>query len=208
MKIKVCGLRNAENIKAVAALNPDYMGFIFYDKSPRFVDKLQIEALEAIPSTINKTAVFVNENADTINKLIDKYNFDFIQLHGNEQPDFCNSFRDKAIVIKAFGISNDFDFKQLNSYKKKVDLFLFDTKTESHGGSGITFDWNILDKYELDIPFFLSGGISIDNIEEVKYINHPRFYGVDLNSKFEMSPGLKSIEKLEKAFNIITQSTD
>ncbi|SHM15024.1 phosphoribosylanthranilate isomerase [Mucilaginibacter sp. OK098] len=208
MKIKVCGLRDPENIKAVAALNPDYMGFIFYNGSPRFVDELPVEALETIPATINKTAVFVNESAETINKLIDKYNFDFIQLHGDESPDFCNSFRDKAIVIKAFGINNDFDFKLLDKYKKKVDLFLFDTKTENHGGSGITFDWNILDKYELEIPFFLSGGISPDNIEEVKYINHPKFYGVDLNSKFELSPGLKSIEKLEKAFNTIKQSAE
>jgi phosphoribosylanthranilate isomerase len=208
MKIKVCGLRDPENIKAVAALAPDYVGFIFYGGSPRFVDELPIEILEAIPHTINKTAVFVNESAETVNKLIDKYNFDFIQLHGNESPDFCNSFRDKAIVIKAFGINDGFDFEQLKAYKKKVDLFLFDTKTESHGGSGQTFDWDILDKYELEIPFFLSGGISPDNIEEVKYINHPQFYGVDLNSKFEISPGLKSIEKLEKAFTIIKQSIE
>jgi phosphoribosylanthranilate isomerase len=208
MKIKVCGLRDPENIKAVAALNPDYMGFIFYNKSPRLVDELPVEVLETIPATTNKTAVFVNESAETINKLIDKYNFDFIQLHGDESPAFCNSFRDKAIVIKAFGVNNDFDFKLLDKYKNKADLFLFYTKTENHGGSCITFDWNILDKYELEIPFFLSGGISPDNIEEVKYINHPKFYGVDLNSKFEVSPGLKSIEKLEKAFNTIKQSAE
>ena len=208
MKIKVCGLRDPENIKAVAALEPDYMGFIFYGGSPRFVDELPTEILQAIPHTINKTAVFVNESAETIHNLIDKYEFDFIQLHGDESPEFCNLFRDKAIVIKAFGVSNDFDFKQLNKYKKKVDLFLFDTKTEKHGGSGVTFDWSILDKYDLDIPFLLSGGISPDNIEEVKYINHPQFYGVDLNSKFEISPGLKSIEKLEKAFTTIKLSTE
>jgi phosphoribosylanthranilate isomerase len=208
MKIKVCGLRDPDNIKAISALAPDYMGFIFHERSPRFVDELSLEILEALPATINKTAVFVNENAETINKLIDKYNFDFIQLHGDESPDFCNSFRDKAIVIKAFGVNDDFDFKQLVKYNKKVDLFLFDTKTDKHGGSGIIFDWSILDKYELDVPFFLSGGISLDNIEEVKYINHPKLYGIDLNSKFEVSPGLKSIEKLEKAFNIFKQSKE
>jgi phosphoribosylanthranilate isomerase len=208
MKIKVCGLRDPENIKAITALAPDYVGFIFYNGSPRFVDELAVEVLDAIPPTVNKTAVFVNENAETIHKLIDKYNFDFIQLHGDENPEFCNSFRDKAIVIKAFGINNNFDFEQLKAYKKKVDLFLFDTKTEKHGGSGVTFDWSILDKYDLEIPFFLSGGISPDNIEEVKYINHPQFYGVDLNSKFEISPGLKSIEKLEKVFSTIKQSAE
>ena len=206
MKIKVCGLKDPENIKAVAALAPDYMGFIFYGPSPRYVDELQSGVLDAIPHTINKTAVFVNESAETINKLIDRFNFDFIQLHGDEKPVFCNSFRDKAIVIKAFGINDDFDFEQLKAYKKKVDLFLFDTKTESRGGSGKTFNWDVLDNYELDIPFFLSGGLSLDNLDEVKTINHPQFYGVDLNSKFETAPGLKDLKKLGKAFEIIRET--
>lgn len=208
MKIKVCGLRDPENICEVAALNPDYMGFIFYGDSPRFVGDLPLDALESIPAHINKTAVFVNADAKTINNLIDQYDFDFVQLHGAETPAFCKSLRDKAIVIKAFGIDNDFDFKQLDKYKNKVDLFLFDTKTKAHGGSGITFDWNVLDKYEMEIPFFLSGGLSLDNIEAVKSIYHPQFYGVDLNSKFELSPGIKDIKKLETAFNIIKQNID
>lgn len=206
MKIKVCGMRDAENIKAVAALNPDYMGFIFYKDSPRFADELPLDVLDELPVTINKTAVFVNEDAKTISKLIDKYNFDFVQLHGNESPAFCKALKDEAIVIKAFGVDKSFDFKQLEKYKNKADLFLFDTKTSGHGGSGLTFDWSILDKYEMEIPFFLSGGLSPENIEEVKSIIHPQFYGVDLNSKFEISPGLKDIEKLEKAFSIIKQS--
>lgn len=208
MKIKVCGLRYPDNIKAVAGLEPGYMGFIFYGPSPRFAGDLQIEALEGIPSIINKTAVFVNESEEIINEIIDKYDFDFIQLHGDESPAFCKTLRDRAIVIKAFGVNEDFDFKQLAKYKNKVDMFLFDTKTDQHGGSGKTFDWNILDKYDMEIPFFLSGGISPENIEEVKYINHPKFYGVDLNSKFEVSPGLKDIEKLKKAFNTIKQTAD
>jgi len=207
MKIKVCGLRDADNIKAVAALNPDYLGFIFYDKSPRFVGNLPIDALKDIPTTINKVAVFVNESLENINKLVDKYNFDFIQLHGSEGPDFCKALRNEAIVIKAFGVNNEFDFKQLDKYKNKVDLFLFDTRTEGHGGSGRTFDWNILDRYDLEVPFFVSGGLGPDNIEEALKIDHPKFYGVDLNSKFEVSPALKDINKLEKAFSIIKQST-
>jgi len=208
MKIKICGLKDPENISAVAALNPDYMGFIFYGNSPRFVGDLSSNALKLIPSHINKTAVFVNEDVKTISSLIDQYDFDFVQLHGNETPAFCKSLRDKAIVIKAFGIDNDFDFKQLDKYKNKADLFLFDTKTKAHGGSGITFDWNVLDKYEMEIPFFLSGGLSLENIETVKSIYHPQFYGVDLNSKFELSPGIKDIKKLEKAFDIIKQKID
>lgn len=208
MKIKVCGLKDPENIEAVAALSPDYMGFIFYGKSPRFIDGLPVEALNSIPASIIKTAVFVNESAETINLLIDKYSFDAIQLHGNESPEFSNSFRNKVKVFKAFGLSDDFDFNQLNTYIDKVDFFLFDTKTDIHGGSGNTFNWAILDRYKLNIPFFLSGGISPDNLEEVKNICHPQFYGVDLNSKFETAPGIKSIEQLEKAFDIIKTYTD
>ena len=208
MKIKVCGLRDADNIKAVAALEPDYMGFIFYNKTPRFVDDIGIEILNAIPAHINKTAVFVDESAKTISALIDKYNFDFVQLHGNETPAFCKALRDQAIVIKAFGVHNEFDFSQLSKYKNKVDLFLFDAKTDIHGGSGKTFDWSILDKYDMDIPFFLSGGLSLDNLEEVKKITHPQFYGVDLNSKFETEPGVKDIEKLQEAFTMLKNIND
>jgi phosphoribosylanthranilate isomerase len=206
MKIKVCGLRDPENIQSVAALEPDYLGFIFYNKSLRYVGEISIETLDIKSATIQKTAVFVNEKIENINAVIDKYNFDFIQLHGDESPAFCKSLRDKAIVIKAFGVNSDFDFKQLNRYRNKVDLFLFDTKTDVHGGSGLTFDWKVLDKYDMKIPFFLSGGLSADNIELVKEIDHEQFYGVDLNSKFEVSPGLKDIQQLEKAFNIIKQN--
>jgi phosphoribosylanthranilate isomerase len=205
MKIKVCGLKDAENIKAVAALNPDYMGFIFYSLTPRFADGLPEGALAAIPAFIHKTAVFVNENEDNINALIDKYNFDTIQLHGNESPEFCGLFKGRGTVLKAFGINETFNFEQLSEYAGKVDYFLFDTKTVIHGGSGKSFDWALLNQYKLNIPFFLSGGIGPDSLDEVKSIEHPQFYGVDLNSKFELSPGIKDINKLEAAFNSLKQ---
>lgn len=206
MKIKVCGLRVPENIEAVQALNPDYMGFIFYEPSPRFANELSIEVLNNIPAEIEKTGVFVNETEARINELIDQYKFSAIQLHGSEYPEFSNSFRNKVTVIKAFGVSEDFDFEILKDYDGKVDFFLFDTKTKAHGGSGKTFDWTILDKYTLEIPFFLSGGLSPENIVEVKNIQHPQFYGVDLNSKFETAPGLKNTELLQEAFNTINQA--
>jgi phosphoribosylanthranilate isomerase len=208
MKIKVCGLKNPENIKAVTALSPNYVGFIFYAKSPRFAKDLPVEALAGIPNGINKVAVFVDETEQNIRNIIHKYDFDFIQLHGNETPAFCKSLRDEAIVIKAFGVDKDFDFEQLNRYKNKVDMFLFDAKTVQHGGSGQTFDWDLLDKYELDIPFFISGGLSPDNIEEVAGITHPQFYGLDLNSKFETEPGIKDIEKLKTAFKSIKPANE
>lgn len=200
MRIKVCGLKYADNIEAVAALNPDYMGFICYNKSPRFIDGLDEETLFEQPADIIKTGVFVNEDADMISKLIYKYKFDAIQLHGNELPEFCALFKHEVEVIKAFGVDEDFDFGQLAAYKDVVDYFLYDTKTPAHGGSGKTFNWEILDKYTLGVPFFLSGGLSPENISEVIKIKHPAFYGVDLNSKFEDKPGLKNIIKLKQAF--------
>lgn len=207
MKIKVCGLKHPENIKAVTALQPDYVGFIFYDKTPRYVAGLSVDALQSILPSIQKTGVFVNESAGNIEKLIAEYGFNAIQLHGDESPEFCAGFKGKVTVIKAFGLNEDFDFEQLKDYANNVDLFLFDTKTKIYGGSGKTFDWAILDKYKLDVPFFLSGGVGLENIAEVKNITHPQFYGVDLNSRFEIEPALKNIEKLEQAFNIIKNKT-
>jgi phosphoribosylanthranilate isomerase len=203
MKIKICGLKHSNNIKAIADLKPDYMGFICYAPSPRYAMDLQAETLAVLPESICKTAVFVNEDAETITKLIDTYNFDVIQLHGNEDPEFCNLFMGKVTVIKAFGLDRDFDFERLNDFSGNVDYFLFDTKTDKHGGSGKSFDWTMLDNYKLDIPFFLSGGLSLENLEEVRSINHPQFYGVDLNSRFEIEPGLKDIDKLKKAFELL-----
>jgi phosphoribosylanthranilate isomerase len=203
MKIKICGLKHPDNIEAIAALSPDYMGFICYAPSPRYATDLQVDTLSTLPETIYKTAVFVNEDVETITKLTDTYNFDAIQLHGNEDPEFCNSFRKKVMVIKAFGIDKDFDFEHLNEFAGSIDYFLFDTKTDKHGGSGKSFDWLLLNKYKLDVPFFLSGGLSLENLEEVALIKHPQFYGVDLNSRFEIEPGLKDINKLKKAFEIL-----
>jgi len=208
MDIKVCGLKHQDNIEAVSALGPGYAGFIFYEPSPRFAGQLPVEAVGDLPAYITKTAVFVDESAETINGLLDKYPFDAIQLHGNEPPDFCRIFKDKVIVIKAFGVDENFDFSLLNAYVNAVDFFLFDTKTTAHGGSGNTFDWNILNYYQLNVPFFLSGGLSLENLDEIKQISHPQFYGVDLNSRFETAPGMKDINKLAKAFDIIKQTTD
>ena len=199
MKIKVCGLKYPDNVAGVTALKPDYVGFICFASSPRFIEDPGIE----IPESIFKTGVFVNESADRVEELIDKYKFNAIQLHGDESLDFCELFKDKVIVIKAFGINENFDFEQLEPYEKSVDYFLFDTKTDKHGGSGMTFDWLLLDKYRLGIPFFLSGGLSLENLKQVKEIKHPQFYGVDLNSKFELEPGLKDIDKLKKAFELL-----
>jgi len=205
MKIKVCGLRNAENIKAVAALGADYIGLIRYERSPRYVSSLDDARLNDINEAILKTGVFVNENTENIQRIIKQYGLNAIQLHGNESAGFAAGFKNKVVVLKAFGLDGNFDFKQLEKYIGSVDFFLFDTKTAAHGGSGETFDWSVLNNYNLDVPFFLSGGLSLDNLHQIGDITHPQFYGVDLNSRFETSPGIKDIEKLKKAFAIIKQ---
>lgn len=203
MKIKVCGLKYPGNIRSVAALAPDYMGFIFYNKTPRYVADTLGDTLSTLPQAVIKTGVFVNESLPAINQLIDNFGLNAVQLHGSEGPEFCAELKRKATVIKAFGLNGDFDFGQLKPYTDHVDFFLFDTKTPIHGGSGKSFDWALLDQYHLDVPFFLSGGICLENLQEIKNIKHPRFYGVDLNSRFEVEPGLKDLEKLEKAFEML-----
>lgn len=206
MKIKICGLKQPENIKAIAALKPDYMGFIFYDASPRYIADLPTDALTGIPANITKAGVFVNETSGIINQLVSVYHLDAVQLHGQESPEFCRQFKGEVTVIKAFGIDEHFDFSILEDYSADVDYFLFDAKTVMHGGSGQTFNWDILQKYRLDIPFFLSGGLSTDNLEEVVKISHPQFYGVDLNSRFETAPGIKNLKKIKNAFKILIKT--
>ncbi|MFD1255885.1 phosphoribosylanthranilate isomerase [Mucilaginibacter terrae] len=203
MKIKVCGMKDPENIKEVAGLSPDYMGFICYDLSPRYVAALPPAVLEALPQSVYRTAVFVNEDAGKINLLVKEYGFNAVQLHGGESPEFCQALRSKVTVFKAFGIDDAFKFDQLNAYAGYVDYLMFDTKTEVHGGSGKAFNWDTLNNYKLDIPFFICGGLSLDNLQKVKQIKHPAFYGVDLNSRFETEPGMKDITKLREAFKIL-----
>ena len=208
MKIKVCGLRQAENLMEVAALKPDYMGFIWYEKSPRYAYRLPATVLQSLPAGVVKTAVFVNEEIKVIKALINQFGFDAVQLHGDESPDFCNELKNEVKVVKAFGVDESFDFNKLNSYSQKVDYFLFDTKTDKRGGSGKAFNWDILSNYKLEVPFFLSGGLSPDNLEAIKKIKHPAFYGVDLNSRFETAPGLKDIKKLKQAFEVLNNTED
>ncbi|OAQ39882.1 N-(5'-phosphoribosyl)anthranilate isomerase [Pedobacter psychrophilus] len=205
LKIKVCGMKYPDNITALSDIKPDYMGFIFYPPSKRFVGlDFQKSDLNSMDEEINKTAVFVNAHFHEVVEFSNIYGFKTIQLHGSESPEFCNELMGKGFkIIKAFGIDDSFDFKTLENYKGCVDYFLFDTKTVEHGGSGKTFGWQLLNNYQFDIPFFLSGGLSLDNLTSIAEIENPSFYGVDLNSKFEIEPGLKDIEKLELAFKIL-----
>jgi phosphoribosylanthranilate isomerase len=201
--IKVCGMRESQNVKDLANLNPDFIGFIFYEKSKRYVgNSLDINILNQLPANIKKVAVFVDEKLEQVVEIMQKYDFDYAQLHGNELVDFCEKLKEKNIkIIKAFSVDEYFDFEITNVYEKVADLFLFDTKTPEKGGSGQSFDWTILEKYSGETPFLLAGGIDESNFEIAKNIKHKSLFGLDINSKFELEPGLKDIEKLKKVIN-------
>lgn len=204
MKIKVCGMRDAANLAELIELKPDFVGFIFYDKSPRYVGELlNEEFVRSIPKPIKKVGVFVNANLDYILRIVKKYDLQYVQLHGHETPDFCRNLKTRGInIIKAFSISETFNFWSLNNYKPHCDYFLFDAKGSEPGGNGIAFDWNILKRYDAEKPFFLSGGLSLENIEEVAKLNM-RVFGLDVNSKFEKEPALKDIDKLRQLIALV-----
>ncbi len=205
MVIKICGLRQKNNILNISTLAPDYYGLIFYDKSPRYVS----DSVNDLPN-LPFVGVFVNATIDTIVHKIKQYQLVAVQLHGNETPDFILSFQKELEknqlsikIFKAFGVSQHFDFQQLIPYENICQLFIFDTKTPVHGGSGEQYDWQILDNYFGKTPFLLSGGIGVEDAVRIKQFQHPQFAGVDLNSRFEISPALKDIEKLQQFKQIL-----
>ena len=196
MKLKVCGMRETENIAALARLQPDYMGFIFWEPSKRYCATVPAD----IPKHIKKVGVFVNETTEQIKDKIKAFELDVVQLHGEESPSQCAALMSVCEVIKAFRIGPDFNFKQLAPYQDHCTYFLFDTQGPLPGGNGTVFDWELLTGYNLDTPFFLSGGIGIghvDAIAEIRNRNLP-IYALDINSQFESEPGVKKIEEIEK----------
>ncbi len=198
-KLKVCGMRNKENIQSLLEVQPDYVGFIFYEKSPRFVgEELDADFLLSFPKSIKKVGVFVNAHPDFIFKNVKKYNLELVQLHGTETPEVCRGLRSRGLsIIKAFAIDNNFNFARLNNYKSFCDYFLFDTKSESYGGTGQAFNWDILKNYDNEKPFFLSGGISPVHVEMITEMKGMNMHAVDINSLFENEPGSKDVEKIK-----------
>jgi phosphoribosylanthranilate isomerase len=201
MKLKICGMRYPENIVEIAGLQPDYLGFIFYEKSPRYAGDLAPEVVRALPASILKTGVFVNATAKFIAETTEKYRLDLIQLHGNEPPETCLALRKIRPVIKAISVAAATDIATASAYQNAVDYFLFDTKTPLFGGSGTQFDWSALEAYTDDTPFFLSGGIGADDAERLKTLQHPQLYAIDVNSRFETAPGMKDAVALRKFIN-------
>ena len=202
VKLKICGMKLPENIQSVSTLKPDYLGFIFFRDSKRFVDGLTPSFVKNLPTGIRRTGVFVNEELNRVAQLAVLYGLNAVQLHGEEPVKYCIALKgllaDAGIeLIKAFGIDEHFDFNSLNAFANVVDYFLFDTQTPAHGGSGKTFNWSLLENYKLNKPYFLSGGISPESVEQLKQISDPRLYAIDINSRFELAPGLKDIDKLK-----------
>ncbi|MFD2516627.1 phosphoribosylanthranilate isomerase [Salinimicrobium flavum] len=198
-------MRDQENINKVADLHPDYLGFIFFEGSPRYVS----ETVEVKDPAIRKTGVFVDASGAFVLEKAEEFKLSAIQLHGNESKDYCRALKKKLSeeiqLIKVFGVKDEFEFSILKDYEEVVDLFLFDTKGKNKGGHGITFNWEILKKYPSSVPFFLSGGIGVEEVPAIKdlydYFEKNKmqhlFYGLDVNSRFETAPGVKDPEKLK-----------
>jgi phosphoribosylanthranilate isomerase len=200
LKIKVCGMRDPENISGVVAALPDYLGFIFFPKSKRFVGlEPSPEMLAEIPDSVKKVGVFVDESPEKVFEISKNWKLDVVQLHGDESPGYCRQIQDSGItVFKAFSIDESFDFATLNPYSGVCDYFLFDTKGLLPGGTGKKFNWQLLENYSGNVPFFLSGGIGPDDLEAIQNFKHLRWRGIDVNSGFEISPALKDVEKVRK----------
>lgn len=202
-KIKICGLKHPENIREVLALQPDYIGFIFYPASKRFADQLDASWASQLAG-VTKTGVFVNAQVDEVRARIDQYELQAIQLHGDESPAYTTALKDTGVeLIKAFGIGDGFDWNRVTEYEDAVDYYLFDTQSARYGGTGVRFDWKLLAGYLSDKPFFLSGGLSTANIPDALRLNDSRLYALDLNSKFETAPGIKDIELLKQTLATI-----
>lgn len=192
--IKVCGMREAENIREVEALGINLMGFIFWSKSKRYVS----ERPTYLPTRCKRVGVFVDTDIQEVKQKVEEYGLDIIQLHGHESPDYCTQLKNYTL-IKAFNIATTEDIEVTKPYEGLVDYFLFDTKSKMVGGNGTKFDWRVLADYVGETPFLLSGGIGPDDVEDIKAFHHPQCIGIDLNSCFESQPALKDIKQL-KAF--------
>ncbi|MFC4739189.1 phosphoribosylanthranilate isomerase [Flavobacterium ponti] len=208
IKLKICGMKYSDNIQEIAALKPDYLGLIFWEKSSR---KFDLKELPKLDSNIKKVGVFVDASIEEIQNKIKTFQLDLIQLHGKESVDYCANLKNENVeIIKAFSINNDFDFSRLKTYENVVDHFLFDTKGKLPGGNGTTFDWHVLENYNLQKPFFLSGGIGlteIDKIQEFLDSDLSKYcYAIDVNSRFETAPGLKNKNELEKFKKLLDEN--
>ena len=204
IKLKICGLTEEQNIyNIIQAVKADYLGFIFYEHSSRFVkNQLTPETVKSLPDDLNKTGVFVNSSLADVLNVAEKYGLDTLQLHGDESPAFCANCKSRNYtIIKVFGVGETLNISLMNKYSEVCDYFLFDTAGRHKGGNGEKFDWKLLNDYNLDKPYFLSGGIAPEDVETIRSITAPGFCGIDINSRFEIKPGIKDVKKIEEFSN-------
>jgi phosphoribosylanthranilate isomerase len=208
ISVKVCGLNNPLNVKAISESGPDFIGFIFYPDSKRYVGRIPDKALFLnVPEGIMRTGVFVNEDSERILELAKYADLDIIQLHGNESINYCKSLRASGLqIIKTFAVGADFDPGVTDQYSKACDYFLFDTKYEKHGGTGNKFDWGKLKNYSFKKPFFLSGGIGPEDTNIKAAVLNNQLFAIDINSRFEISPGIKNAVSVKNFINEIKRS--
>lgn len=202
MKIKVCGIKDLEQLKELNTLGIDYTGMIFYPASPRSVlESLKAEEVKALKLPAQKVGVFVNDPVEEVLRQVSEFGLDVVQLHGDETPVFCNQISDHVKLIKAFRIGEtltEID-RLVKEFEEVCDYYLFDKGSMGvYGGTGHKFDWNVLQDAEINKPFFLSGGIEYEDLEGLEKFHHPYFYGIDINSRFETSPGIKDIQLVKK----------
>jgi len=197
MNIKVCGITEMKQLQQLDGLDIDFAGLIFYKDSPRYIgDRISKSELKKADLDTKKVGVFVNPEIIDVLDAIDDYGLDAVQLHGDESPEMCEDLSSEVEVIKAFRVADGADIDKLvGTYDAVCDYYLFDTGglKESFGGTGQQFDWSILTKAKIEKPFFLSGGIGVEDAAKIKAFNHPDFFGVDINSRFEKSPGVKDM---------------
>jgi phosphoribosylanthranilate isomerase len=207
LKIKVCGMRDPENIRAISSYGPDYMGFIFYNKSPRFVgDHFDTSVLDSIPQTIKKVGVFVNEDIDKLVDIAEKYHLDYLQLHGDESIEYCQEMKERGYkIIKAISINSESDVIKSKLYSNVVDYILFDTGGKNYGGNGMKFNWDVLKSYDQNTPFFLGGGLGLDDLADIRIFRDLGVHSLDINSGFEEEPGMKDLQKVQKAIKRIKE---
>ena len=197
--LKICGIKYPDNMSSIDALNPDYIGMIFYSKSKR---NINLKDYKKFPKTkAKKVGVFVNSSIEEIKRHIECFQLNVVQLHGDEAPSMCDELSKSIEVWKAFGVDENFDFKSLEKYHAYCSHFVFDAKGEQRGGNGHAFEWSALEKYTGEKPFLLSGGIGPQNIEHALKIRHASLKGFDLNSKLEEEPGRKNIEESRNIIN-------
>lgn len=190
-------MRDRRNIDEVATLAPDYMGFIFYRESPRYVGN-DFDAAASLPAGITGVGVFVNESVELMLQTLARNKLKWVQLHGQETPEVAQELKSKGItVIKVFSVDEDFDFDDATPYKKYADFFLFDTKGKLFGGNARRWNWSKLKQYDQEKPFFLSGGIDAENIDEVASLSGMNIHGIDINSGVEITPAIKDRSKVE-----------